>query len=136
VPISYQPVRNDTVKRQHIVAIVLAASSYAALAQTAIPSAGDWKANWQYLGRPLQAKLVISGSGGTWQSLSSLRTDPCVGREVPMSIESSSVDEITLKLKYSESLRGCADATIVLKRIDDKTYMGKRGDGDLKLSKD
>jgi hypothetical protein len=125
------------VKLQHIVSLILATISFAALGQPANPFVGDWKVSWQGEKRAWQANLTINESGGSWQTFSAMRkeTNVCIGREVPISIKSSSAEAMTIKLKYSEVLRGCADGQIVLTRVDDTTIAGKLRNWDLMLSR-
>jgi hypothetical protein len=115
---------------------MLAISSFSAFSQPANPFLGKWKVTWEGAKKILQATLIIDGSGGSWQTLDHSRVDPCVGKEVPIAIQSSSADAMTIKLKFSEVLQGCSDATVKLKRVDDKTIAGTRGKADLVLSRE
>ena len=105
-------------------------------ADTANPFFGKWKAEWQTAKKMQEAHFVIDDKGGTWRTLSSPKSNPCVGKEVPIQIENSSPGAMTLKLKFSEVLQGCADATIHLKRTDDGTVSGRRGKADVALTRE
>lgn len=99
-----------------------------------VPSSfvGVWKVRWQ--GRnPLEARLVLTASGGTWKTLTHSLYNSCVGLQVPVSVESVSPEQILLRLNFSV-LQGCNDDKIVLTRVDEKTIDGKRGGVTLTLS--
>ena len=128
-------------KLKHILFFMFATSSFAAFCQPANSFLGKWKVTWSSAnGSPQVSNLNIDGSGGSWQTLIAKkrgpRTSSCDGLEVPISIESSSADAMTIKLKFSEALQGCADSTVELKRVDDKTITGRRGKADLVLSRE
>ena len=105
-------------------------------AESTNPFYGKWKAEWQGAKKMEESRFTIDDKGGSWKTLSSSRSNPCVGKEVPIRIENSSPDAMTLKLKFSEALLGCADATVRLKRADDGSVSGKRGKADLVLTKE
>lgn len=115
-----------------VLAILLCASSAAAIAQTN-PFIGKWTASWAGERRSFEASLVIEQSGGTWRTLTRNKLDNCAGREVPISIESTSPEAMTIQLKFSEVLQGCANAKVELKRVDENTLTGTRGTHELKL---
>lgn len=123
-------------KLKHILFLMLAICSVAAFSQPANPFLGKWKVTWEGAKQIYQATLIIDGTGGSWKTLAHNRHDPCVGKEVPIAIQSSSADAMTIKLKFSEVLQGCTDSTVKLTRVDDKTFTGKRGKSDLVLSRE
>ena len=106
-----------------------------ASAQTPPAFVGTWKVTWQGA-RPLEARLVVSESGGTWQTFATSRTDPCVGREVPIAFEEINGDEATVRLKFSEALRVCVDITIRIKKLSEKALAGTRGATVLTITRD
>lgn len=107
--------------------VLLAMTLGFALAQPANPFLGKWKVTWSGPTRELEAELVVTDSGGSWKLFASSAFDPCVGREVPIAIESLSAEDATIKLKFSEVVNGCPDLTVRLKRVDANTATGTRG---------
>lgn len=105
-------------------------------AQVPAPFVGQWTVKWQAESAAQEAKLSLTASGGTWQSMARARTNPCVGREVPVVfVASKSEDDVELKLDFESVITGCQSASVTLRRIDDKTMVGKRGAADLALSR-
>jgi hypothetical protein len=101
-----------------------------------VPSSfiGVWTVKWQ--GKvPLEARLVLTASGGTWKTLTHSLSNSCVGLQVPVSVESVSPKQIFLRLNFSV-LQGCKDDKVVLTRVDEKTVEGKRGSVTLTLSRE
>jgi|SRR5689334_18282432 len=115
------------------------ASSFAQTGATSpleVPSSfiGVWKVRWQ--GRtPLEARLALTASGGTWKTSAHSLYNSCVGLKVPVFVESVSPEQILLRLNFSV-LRGCEDDKVVLTRVDEKTIEGKRGPLTLTLSRE
>ena len=95
----------------------------------------EWKVTWGGQTRDLEAELVITESGGSWKTFATTRNDPCVGREVPIAIESSTADTATITLKFSEVINGCPDSMVRLKLIDANKASGTRGKAELTLTK-
>lgn len=120
---------------QCLVAMFFAVSSCAAFGQSSNPFIGKWKVTWQGEKRTGEAALVIEETGGSWQTFAKSRRDNCVGLKVPIAVESSSGNAMTIKLKFSV-LQGCSDSTVELKRVDDKTVSGTRGSADLVLTRE
>ena len=116
--------------RKTLTLLAIAVSTLSS-AQTATDFSGSWKVTWQGETRPQEAKLVISDTRGTWRTFASSRTDGCVGKEVPISLERLADGEAVVKLKFSEVLTGCVDATIKLKKIDEISMTGLRGKAEL-----
>lgn len=117
-------------------ALALWAACTCALAQTTAAFVGTWRVSWQGDTRPLEAKLTLSETGGTWKTLGvSARGNACMGREVDVVVESATDTDAQLRLKYSE-LAGCTDLKVTLKKVDDKTLTGFRGKSELSLVRD
>jgi hypothetical protein len=104
--------------------------SSTAFSQTTTAYDGKWKVTWEKP-RPMEAALVISGGTGTWKALVSNRDNPCVGREVPISVQSSTAEDLKISLDFSKALPGCLDSEVEFKRIDDSTLKGKRAGTDV-----
>jgi hypothetical protein len=116
-----------------LVLLLLVFGIHASLsAQTSLSFTGSWKVAWQGEKRLEEATLVIAeDGGGTWRTATSSRTNNCVGKEVPISLKKTADNEATVKLKFSEVLPGCADSTLKLKLLDEKSMSGTRGKFDL-----
>ena len=98
-------------------------------AQTPSAFVGSWKVTWEGDKRQHEARLVLAESGGgSWKTFAQKKGNPCMGREVPVSIEGLSQDTIVLKLKFSEAIAGCTDSSVTLKRLNDKAISGSRED--------
>lgn len=102
-------------------------------AQVAAPFIGTWKATWQTDKKSYEAVMTVTEAGGTWQTATQDRKNPCVGREVPMKVESNTQTEVQFQLQFSEVIRGCQNATVALKASPDGTVTGTRGKYELVL---
>ena len=92
--------------------------------------AGTWAGAFAALnGQPREAKIVIAGETGTWQTYANNRDNPCVGREFPIDVLNVTPTSFDLAVNSSKSLPGCPDGKFQLKRVDDKTYESKFPDG-------
>jgi hypothetical protein len=105
------------------------------LAQTPAAFVGTWKVTWQGAKAMLEAKLVVSESGGTWKTISYNREDPCVGLEAPIVVDKVNGDEARIRLKFSEAMSGCSDATIRVKKLNDNAMSGTRGKAELTITR-
>ena len=134
-----KPVRN-------VVLLMLITIGTSVLAQSPNPFVGTWKVTWEQQTRgsgviqggtrEFEAEMIIAASGGSWKTLgASSRSDPCVGREVPIAIEKQTDDEVHVRLKFSEAVQGCTDSMVLLKRVDDKKLTGTRGNRELTATK-
>ncbi len=95
-------------------------------AQEPNPYTGTWKATWDTKKERLQAKVVITDSGGTWKAAASSHTNACRGVKAPISIVSASAEELVFQIKFSEALRGCKDIPVSLTPVDANTLKGFR----------
>ena len=110
-------------------------NSNMAVAQLSAPFLGSWKASWQADSKSYDAVMLVTETGGTWQTYTRNKNNPCAGREVPMKIESTSSTEIKLLLQFSEVIPGCRNATVTLKASPDGTVTGLRSKFELLLVK-
>jgi hypothetical protein len=103
--------------------LTLAAS---AIAQETNPYNGTWHAEFESAaqGAKLEGTVVIKDQGGTWDMLARKGNNPCVGREVPITMQKASADELVFEINRSKALPGCNDGIAKLKRTDDKTLEG------------
>lgn len=65
---------------------------------------------------------------GTWRAFSALPNNPCLGKETPVTVSRSAPDQVILTVKYSQVLKDCQDARLVLS-LDSGKLIGKFGDG-------
>lgn len=136
VSLQLSTTKGDIMKFLTFLPFCLLINATIANAESANPFFGKWKAEWQSAKKMEESHFTIDDKGGSWRTLSHSRNDPCAGKEVPIQIENSSPEAMTLKLKFSEALPGCTDATVRLKRADDGSVSGKRGKADLVLTKE
>ena len=90
---------------------------------------------WEGKKQIYDAKLVLAAQGGTWKTSARQRADPCVGREVPVKVDSITPEEAQLTLAFSEALNGCKDSKVVLKSTA-AGVTGTRGGIELTLKRD
>ncbi len=101
-----------------------------AIAQTPNPYNGTWVVSFDGKSTAdLEGKVIVTDGGGTWKVLARSTKNPCIGREAPITLQSSSVDELVIEVNRSKVLSGCKDFTFRFKKIDDKTLEGKLSDG-------
>ena len=112
------------------IGIGLLAAATCAIGQTG-PHDGAWTAHFQAGDQARQARVVIKGQGGTWQTLYLPQgADICFRLEVPLEVLSTTPQEISFAGRASRALAGCADGNpVTLKRVDDKTLEGALSDG-------
>jgi hypothetical protein len=102
----------------------------ALLAQKASPFEGKWTGTLQTAGgRGLPIEAVFDAAGGKWRIVASSKENPCMNRDLPLTITNQSAVELVFALNGSKALAGCSDATIALKLIDTKTLEGAVDDG-------
>lgn len=91
---------------------------------------GKWLAKFSSpRGDPREAILIINGSAGTWEQQIQARNNPCVGREVPITVTAASGTDLEVQILNSKGLAGCSDGIIKAKRVDDKKFEGTLEDG-------
>jgi hypothetical protein len=112
-----------------------AAGSPPAFAQVAAPFVGAWKVSWQPDRRKYDAVMTVTENGGSWQTYAQSQVNPCVGREVPMKVETATSNEVKFLLQFAEAIPGCPNATVILKAAADGTVTGTRSKFELTLSR-
>jgi hypothetical protein len=124
--------------RQLLLVVCLALGIQPVLAQVD-PFVGTWTVTWQDTERSQEATLVVTESGGgSWRTLRKIAAawaDPCIGRQVPISVVESGTNERYVWLKFDKALQGCRDATIRLRLADDGSVTGLRGQYRLTLKR-
>jgi len=103
--------------------------------QVPAPFVGTWKAAWQTEKKAYEAVMTVTDTGGTWQTATLDKNNPCAGREVPMKVESSSATAIRLQLRFSEIMTGCQNVNVELKLGPDGSVTGTRSKYELSLTK-
>lgn len=113
--------------------------SLGVFAQTANPYNGTWTITFE--GRKtegLESTVVVKDEGGTYHEGTSARQtrrsqgetkDPCVGRDVPIAVQTASSEKLVFKVNRSQVLTGCNDRTFKFKKVDDKTLKAETTDG-------
>jgi hypothetical protein len=104
-----------------------------AFAQGLNPYNGTWIAKFQdKRGGAQEAELVVKDDGGTWKIWGTPRDtkrNPCIGRDLPITVGLASAAGLAFRIEGSKALTGCPDGRVTLKRVDDKTLEGQFGDG-------
>ena len=118
-----------------ILSLLLVLLVSVAHAQSTPPFYGTWTVTWEGKKQIYDAKLVLAAQGGTWKTSAGQRADPCVGREVPVKVDSITPEEAQLTLAFSEALNGCKDSKVVLKSTA-AGVTGTRGGIELTLKRD
>ncbi len=82
-------------------------------------------------GATAEVQMKVEGGGGTWTIAPLGRKDhanPCHGRAVPIAI-SEADGVIRVHIQAAQSLKGCQDGRVTMKRSDDRHLEGTFGDG-------
>jgi hypothetical protein len=98
------------------------------------PYEGQWTAVFQANTRPIEARLVISGTTGTWKSFMRNKENPCAGLEAPITVRTATAEELVFDIEQSKALHGCPDAIATL-RSDGASLAGTLGSFPLKLTR-
>ena len=115
---------------------VLAGVGSLAWADVAKPFLGKWNVEWESDKQSYVAVMEITETGGSWQTATSRRNNPCFGRKVPIQHDSATADRLEMTLKFSEIIPDCRNATVKL-QVDDKGVVtGKRSNFELTLKRD
>ncbi len=93
---------------------------------------GNWVANWEANGRPMEARLEIGQQGNIWRALATNRRNACVGIDAPVEVNYISDNEINMILSFSRALHGCTDVILRLHRTADGNLAGERDNGTTK----
>lgn len=116
-------------------ALLLASACALAQAPSSSPFYGSWSASWEFEKQSYDAKMVLGAQGGTWQTSTRNRNNPCAGREVPIKVESMTAEEANLTLAFSDVISGCRNVKVVLKATPDGTVSGTRSGNELTLKR-
>ena len=117
-------------------AALLAMMCSLALADAAQPFVGKWKVQWQVDRASYTAQMELTATGGSWQTATSRRSNPCFGRKVPLQHDLASADKLELTLKFSEVIADCKDARVRLQLNDQGEVVGTRSGYELKLERE
>jgi hypothetical protein len=130
--------RNASILRPLGLWLLLAMASVPALAQVQVakPFIGKWSVEWQTDQHRYDAVMVVTETGGTWQTFIRRRSNPCAGREVQLQHDKVTPDTLEMTLKFEDAIPGCRNARVRL-QVDDKgTVTGKRSEHELQLKRD
>jgi hypothetical protein len=116
--------------------LTIVASAGPVSAQDPANYQGVWKGELQGATRPVEVRVVIEGTGGTWDTISRSRSDPCVGLKAPIAVTLATAQALEFEIKASDALAGCHNTKAALQRIDDKTLKGTRGKQALSLQRE
>ncbi len=87
---------------------------------------GEYKAQLgvNALGRTfsVSAQVALKGLEGTWRT--QMSGNNCLNMVAPVTVTSSTDSEIKFVAAYSKTLYGCPDFSVLLKRVDEKTFVG------------
>jgi hypothetical protein len=123
--------------RHWLACLALTLASSLAMAQAAAkPFIGTWKVEWQTDKQTYGAVMEITETGGTWQTATSSRANPCFGRKVPIQHDSATVDSLDMTLKFSEVIADCRNATVKLKLDDKGAVVGRRSGYELQMKRE
>ncbi|MEO8145157.1 MAG: hypothetical protein ABI654_13170 [Betaproteobacteria bacterium] len=98
------------VKRAYLFALGLALAPTGLVAQEANPYNGTWVGKYTTpKGAPRTVVLVLSGSGGTWKNHVRIKQNPCLGREMPVTVARATATDLMIGIDGSKFLPGCKD---------------------------
>lgn len=85
-------------------------------AQEASQFNGEWMAHFDNASdQRQQIKLTIADQGGSWHAYRGGMRNPCVRRDIPISVERKNSSEILVQVKAEEFLQGCPNSTLSLR---------------------
>jgi hypothetical protein len=122
--------------RHGMVFLALTLATSLAMAQAAKPFIGKWSVEWQTDRQTYGAEMEITETGGSWQTATSSRANPCFGRKVPIQHDSATANSLDMTLKFSEIIPDCKNATVKLQLDDKGAVVGKRSGYELKMKRD
>jgi len=122
--------------RQAGLCLLLLLASPCVVAQAAAPFVGRWNVAWKTEQRSYEAVMIVTETGGTWQTFIHRRSNPCAGREVQLQHDKATPNSLEMTLKFEDTIPGCKNVRVRL-QVDDKgTVTGKRSDHELQLKRD
>jgi hypothetical protein len=122
--------------RRLLLLATLAMSTSLCMAEAAKPFVGKWNVEWQTEKQTYEAVMVITETGGTWQTSTRRRSNPCFGREVPIQHDNATPNSLDMTLKFSDIIFDCKNATVKLQLDDKGAVVGRRGNAELQLKRD
>jgi hypothetical protein len=100
------------------------------------PFIGKWKVEWQTDRQTWAAEMEVTESGGSWQTATSNRSNPCWGRKVPLQHDRVTADSLDLTLKFSDIIPDCKNATVKLKLDDKGGVTGRRSGIEMQMKRE
>ena len=84
-------------------------------------------------GRSYHAELVLKADGGSWRVFASgggaMKNNPCLMKDFPVTVRTSSADELAFRVDGSKVIAGCPDFSATLKPADNNALDGHTGGG-------
>ena len=105
-------------------------------ADVAKPFLGRWNVEWESDKQSYVAVMEITETGGSWQTATSSRANPCFGRKVPIQHDLARADRLEMTLKFSDVIPDCRNATVKLQVDDQGVVTGTRSNYELTLKRD
>ena len=106
--------------------VLLLCSAFPVAAQAPDPSNGTWAILFDGTKTAdVEGKVVVDGQGGTWKVVAQSKSNPCVGRESPIVVETASEEELVFVINRSKVLTGCKDITMRFRKVDDRKLQGE-----------
>ena len=92
---------------------------------------GKWKATFEGPRTFRDATVTISNTGGSWRDNVHWlqRSDPCLGRQFPLKFRTRSATRISFDVDGPAGLAGCPVMHVTASVVDNKTLVGKMGNG-------
>jgi hypothetical protein len=123
--------------RASLVVLALGLSCALTFAQSVpAPFIGKWKVDWQTDRQTWSAEMEVTENGGSWQTATSNRSNPCWGRKVPLQHDRVTADSLDLTLKFSDIIPDCKNATVKLKLDDKGVVSGRRSGYEMQMKRE
>jgi hypothetical protein len=108
-----------------------AAVSLSALAQAPASYDGKWTVTWQTArGYQHTAELDLSAGGGSYVNTSpGSREEPCLSKAHPVTIEKATEEELVVAINQSQTMAGCPNNRLTLKKTAAARFEGKFAGG-------
>ena len=106
-----------------------------AMAQAPKAFVGKWDVEWEFEKNSYEATMVVTDSGGTWQTAAKRRSNPCFGREVPLQFDNVTATTLDMTLKFSDVIPDCKNVKVKLQVDANGVVTGQRSNLELKLKR-
>lgn len=107
--------------------------SFPAISQQSTSLVGKWSGVMStQKGGEVSVELDVAETGGTWRMSmpgGKGRNNPCLERDIPVTIKSLSTAELSIDINGASVIKGCIDASASLRSTDGKHLQGSLTDG-------